>query len=178
MSPKGRTSQNSSLDLIYNTKHLMKWLLRNLTGFSDQNNITVSAGWPGWKWGVKGVLQSVAVCYVACCSVLQTLQCVAVCCSVLHCVAACCSVLQCVAVCCSVLHCVAACCGVLQFVAACCLFVGVRWYIYIHIYVHIYITVYIYQLCHTCRHSRWHWRMYIYIYTYIYVQIHISVYTC
>ena len=51
-----------------------------------------------------------------CCSVLQ---CVAVCCSVLHksamditdvylqllrCVAVCCSVLQCVAVCCSVLH--------------------------------------------------------------------------
>ena len=31
----------------------------------------------------------------------MTLQCVAVCCSVLQCVAVCCSVLQCVAVCCS-----------------------------------------------------------------------------
>ena len=41
------------------------------------------------------------------CSVLQYVQCVAVCCSVLQCVAACCSVLQCVAVCCSVLQCVA-----------------------------------------------------------------------
>jgi len=30
----------------------------------------------------------------------DTLQCVAVCCSVLQCVAVCCSVLQCVAVCC------------------------------------------------------------------------------
>jgi len=56
------------------------------------------------------------------------LQCVAVCCSVLHCVAvgylkesslmgynaACCSVLQSVAVCCGVLQCVAVCCSVLQ----------------------------------------------------------------
>jgi len=32
------------------------------------------------------------------------LQCVAVCCSVLHCVAARCRVLQCVAVCCSILQ--------------------------------------------------------------------------
>ena len=37
-----------------------------------------------------------------------TLQCVAVCCSVLQCVAVCCSVL-----CCSVLQCVAVCCSVL-----------------------------------------------------------------
>ena len=37
----------------------------------------------------------------------DTLQCVAVCCSVLQCVAVCCSVLQCVSVCCSVLQCVA-----------------------------------------------------------------------
>ena len=34
------------------------------------------------------------------------LQCVAVCCSVLHSVAVCCSVLQCVAACCSMLQCV------------------------------------------------------------------------
>ena len=67
-----------------------------------------------------------------CCDVLQ---CVAVCCSVLHRVAAvykcvsfgtprehalevsvavCISTLQCVAVCCSVLQCVAVCCSVLQ----------------------------------------------------------------
>jgi len=48
------------------------------------------------------------------------LQCVAVCCSVLHCVAVCCSVLQCVAVCCSVLQCVTVCCSVLLCVAVCC----------------------------------------------------------
>jgi len=40
------------------------------------------------------------------------LQCVAVCCSVLHCVAACCSVLQCVVVCYSVLQCYTVCCSV------------------------------------------------------------------
>ena len=51
------------------------------------------------------------------------MQCVAVCCSVLHYVAVCCSVfsvlqcVQCVAVCCSVLQRVAACCSVLQCVA-------------------------------------------------------------
>jgi len=52
------------------------------------------------------------------------LQCVAVCCSVLHKVtgelphvAVCCSVLQCVAVCCSVLHKVT---GELPHVAVCC----------------------------------------------------------
>jgi len=62
----------------------------------------------------------------------QSLQCVAVCCSVLQCVAVCCSVKQCVAVCCSVLQCVsvwdrhsrtpvlAVCCIVLQCVAVCC----------------------------------------------------------
>jgi len=43
-----------------------------------------------------------------------TLQCVAVCCSMLQCVAVCCSVLQYVAVCCRVLQCVAVCCSVLQ----------------------------------------------------------------
>jgi len=83
------------------------------------------------------VLQSVAVC----CSLIEidrlsdtesshVLQCVAVCCSVLHCVAVRCRVLQCVAVllksnvsligshhmCCSVLQRVAVCC-VLQCVA-------------------------------------------------------------
>ena len=60
---------------------------------------------------------------------LQCVQCVAVCCSVLQCVAVCCSVLQCVVVCCSVLQCVAVCCSVkrnaafcnvLQYVAVCC----------------------------------------------------------
>ena len=50
----------------------------------------------------------------------NTLQCVAVCCSVLQCVAVCCSVLQCVAVYCSVLQCVAVCCSVLQCVTVCC----------------------------------------------------------
>jgi len=38
--------------------------------------------------------------------VVDLLQYVAVCCSVVRCVAVCCSVLQCVAVCCSVLQCV------------------------------------------------------------------------
>ena len=76
-------------------------------------------------------------------SQLWSLQCVAVCCSVLQCVAVRCSVLQCVAVCCSVwqcvaslfvkqtfsevscevcsvLQCVAVRCSVLQCVAVCC----------------------------------------------------------
>jgi len=48
------------------------------------------------------------------------LQCVAVCCSVLHCGALCCSVLQCVAVCCIVLQCVAVRCSALQCVALYC----------------------------------------------------------
>ena len=71
-----------------------------------------------------------------CCSVLQRVQCVAVCYSVLQedlqkvieavyqqralqgqCAAACCSMLQRVAACCSVLQRVAACCSVLQCVA-------------------------------------------------------------
>jgi len=56
---------------------------------------------------------SVAACW-ACCSLLQRVERVAACCSVLQCVAVCCSVLQRVAVCCSVLQCVAACCSVLQ----------------------------------------------------------------
>ena len=67
------------------------------------------------------VLQYVAVC----CSVLQ---CVAVCCSVLQCVAVCCNggnaqdawSVQCVAVCCSMLQRAAICCSVLQCVAICC----------------------------------------------------------
>jgi len=46
---------------------------------------------------------------------LLTMQCVAVCCSVLQCVAVCCSALYC-----SVLQCVAVCCSVLQYVAVCC----------------------------------------------------------
>jgi len=68
------------------------------------------------------VLQYVAVC----CSMMRkstglagrpfVLQCVAVCCCVLHFVAVCCR--QRVAVCCSILHCVAMCCR--QCVAACC----------------------------------------------------------
>ena len=56
-----------------------------------------------WRTGVDAR----AVCWRACCSVLQ---CVAVCCSVLQCVAVCCSV-------CSVLQCVAVYCSVLQSVA-------------------------------------------------------------
>ena len=63
------------------------------------------------------VWQDTLQCVAVRCSVLQ---CVAVCCSVLHCVAVCCSVLQCVALCCTVLHCVAVCCSVLQCVAVCC----------------------------------------------------------
>jgi len=39
------------------------------------------------------------------------LQCVTVCCCVLHCVAVCCSVLLCVAACCSVLQHVVVCCS-------------------------------------------------------------------
>jgi len=42
----------------------------------------------------------------------KTVECVAVCCSVLQCVVVCCSVLQCVVVCCSVLHVVALYCRV------------------------------------------------------------------
>jgi len=59
----------------------------------------------------------------------NTLQCVAVCCSVLQCVVMCCSTpigwhskcdIQCVAVCWHVLQCAAVCCSVLQCVAVCC----------------------------------------------------------
>ena len=63
----------------------------------------------------------------------SSVQCVAVCCTVLQCIAECCSVLQCIAVHCSALQCVAAyccvllrvavvamCCSVLQCVAVCC----------------------------------------------------------
>ena len=66
----------------------------------------------------------------------DVLQCVAVCCSVLHCIVECfveCTaghdgVLQCVAVCCGVLHCVAVCCSVLQCVVVCCsVWQGVSW---------------------------------------------------
>ena len=63
-------------------------------------------------------------------SVCVLLQCVAVCCSVLHCATppldfkCVCVLLQCVvvcvAVCSSVMQCAAACCSVLQCVAACC----------------------------------------------------------
>jgi len=52
------------------------------------------------------VLELCAVC----CGVEKypySMQCVAVCCSVLQCDAVCCSVLQCVAVCCSMMQCVA-----------------------------------------------------------------------
>jgi len=71
------------------------------------------------------------VCVTLCCSVLQCVQCVAMCCSgsqwfvpprasvawpptrrACHRVAMCCSVLQCVAVCCSALQCLAECCSV------------------------------------------------------------------
>ena len=46
-------------------------------------------------------------------SLQHTVECSAVCCSVLQCVPVCCSVMQCVAVCCSVLQCVTVgCCGV------------------------------------------------------------------
>ena len=62
-----------------------------------------------WHTEVKVTLS--LQCVAVCCSVLQ---CVAVCCSVLQCAVVCCSVLQCVAVCCSVLPCVAVCCSVLQ----------------------------------------------------------------
>ena len=98
------------------------------------------------------MLQCVVVCRSVLCGVVQlqekrsgdhleeirddSIQVVAVCCSVLQCVAVCCSVLQCVAVCCSVLQsqemqpapiqresqCFDAyvCCSVLQCIALCC----------------------------------------------------------
>jgi len=71
---------------------------------------------------------SVLQCVAVCCRVLhdallrvcskkwRLLQCVAVCCSVLF---LCCSGLQCVAVYCNVLQCVAVRCSVLQCVADC-----------------------------------------------------------
>jgi len=64
---------------------------------------------------------SVLQCVAVCCSVLHHL-CVAVGCSALQCVAVGCSVLQWVAVCCSALQCVAVCCSVLHYlcVAVCC----------------------------------------------------------
>jgi len=79
----------------------------------------------------KGLLDAIEKrsleCAAVCCSVLQcvalscsVLQCVVVCCSVLQCVAVCCSVVQCAAVCCSVLQCVAVCCRILQCVAVFC----------------------------------------------------------
>ena len=68
-------------------------------------------------------------CVAVCCSVLHwvlrqqvgVLQCVAVCCSVLHRVLRQqVGVLKCIAVCCSLLQCVAVCCSVFQCVAVCC----------------------------------------------------------
>ena len=50
----------------------------------------------------------------------RALQCVTLCCSVLHCVAVCYIMLQCVTLCCSVLHRVAVCYIVLQCVTLCC----------------------------------------------------------
>ena len=70
-------------DLIYFRRHSTCMILKYYIYIHDDSHI----------------YDSVAVC----CSV----QCVAVCCSVLQCVAVCCSALQCVAVCCSVLQCVA-----------------------------------------------------------------------
>jgi len=60
--------------------------------------------------GVEG-LRSSGRYVLECCTVLQCVECVAVCCSVLQCVAMCCSVLQCVAVGCSVLQSVAVWCS-------------------------------------------------------------------
>jgi len=69
-------------------------------------------------------------CVAVCCSVLHMYECIYsvhitdtdihfsdMCCSVLQCVAVCCSVLQCVTVCYSVVQCGAVCCSVLQCVA-------------------------------------------------------------
>jgi len=57
---------------------------------------------------------------IACCSVMQCMQRVAVCCSVVQTIAVCCSVLQCIAVRCSESQCAAVCCSVMQGVAVCC----------------------------------------------------------
>jgi len=78
-----------------------------------------------WMHLLHGV-QCVAV-HAVCCSMLQSVQCVAMCCGVLRweyrlswlrwlntLVAVFCSVLQCVAVCCSMLLCVEVCCSALQ----------------------------------------------------------------
>ena len=85
-----------------------------------------------WSYYTAGEWRVVVCCRVLQCAlflcdptILQVLQCLTVCCSVLQrvlfrvvllycrCVV-CCVVLQCVAACCSVLQCVAACCSVLQ----------------------------------------------------------------
>jgi len=77
-------------------------------------------------------LCSVLQCVALCCSVLHLIchkyqpHTLVVCCSALQCAVVCCSVLRCVAdrcrvvVFCSVLQCVAQCCSVLQCVAVCC----------------------------------------------------------
>jgi len=110
----------------------LAWIRRIVDGASSTRGYYLIVPQNMWMRRV-GSLQCVAVC----CSVLQ---CVAVCCmkasyrgwftlhtvaqkvycSVLQCVAVCCSVLQCVAVCCSVLQCVAVYCIVVQCAAACC----------------------------------------------------------
>jgi len=91
-----------------------------------------------WAWSICPASD----CVAACCSGIQRVGCIKVCCSVLQCVAVCCShflraqgvvelnqyarhhtALQHVAVCCSVMQCIAACrlcCSLSQFVAVCC----------------------------------------------------------
>jgi len=86
-----------------------------------------------------------------------SLQCVAVCCSVLQRAAACCSVLQCVVLQCKI---VLVCCVadfVLQSYFAVCFVAKTCMCIYVHMYIHIHIYIY------------------IYMYTYMYIHIHIYI---
>jgi len=59
-----------------------------------------------YTWCVMVTRVYIHSCLYVCRSGLITLQCIAVCCSVLQYAAVCCSTLQCVAACCSVLQCV------------------------------------------------------------------------
>jgi len=69
--------------------------------------MAVSGRWEGCTWA--GVARCIVQVW---CSVLQCLQCGAVCCSVRQHVVLFCSVLQCFAVCYNILQCVAVCCSV------------------------------------------------------------------
>jgi len=130
------TPQHTTIHSVWHSSHLLfcnathcNTLQHTATNCNTQCVAAIASffGDPRVCCSVLQLLQHIAVCCIllqctaVCCSVLQF---VAGCCShciyffdILECVAACCrccSMLQCAAVCCSVLLCVAVCCGLLQ----------------------------------------------------------------